>query len=135
LLLASIVIWAYGQVITKRLKTLNFIHVNIHLGMSLTLASGILYPVFVKNPTSIGIMIEALIWCGIPSTFSSFCFIGAITISKQTGILTLFQFISVIIGYFVSIFRYNESLNILCIIGTIFLLIGLFKAVLNKEVR
>lgn len=49
----------------------------------------------------------AIIMCGIPTTVASFFFIGAVTISKHTGVLTLFVSVSVLNGYFFSIFRYK----------------------------
>lgn len=68
---------------------------------------------------------------GLVVTFSQIGFIGATTMTKNTGVLTMFMFVGVIVGYFVSIFKYNEPLNPICTIGTILIVLGLSKIVLK----
>ncbi len=46
-------LWAYSQVITKRLKGVNAIQINIHLGIFFMLGTGITYPTQVINPVPI----------------------------------------------------------------------------------
>ncbi len=42
--------WAYGQIITKTLKSVNSIQINIHLGVMLFWTSALCYPTYVTNP-------------------------------------------------------------------------------------
>jgi hypothetical protein len=50
MLLLAIGMWGYAQVITKRIKTINFLHVNIHLAFYLTIPAALFYPILVTNP-------------------------------------------------------------------------------------
>lgn len=61
------------------------------------------------------------------------CFIGSVTMIQNTGVLTMLGFISVILGYFVSVFKYKEQINIFCIIGAILILFGLGKILLKDN--
>jgi hypothetical protein len=40
-------IWAYGTIIIKNVIGLNSIQINFYIGIFLTLANAILYPIFV----------------------------------------------------------------------------------------
>ena len=64
---------------------------------------------------------------------SQIIFIGAITITRNTGVLTMFMFVGVIVGYLISVLRYNEEINPICTIGSILIIIGLSKIVLKEK--
>lgn len=66
-------------------------------------------------------------------SISSISFIGAITMTKNTGVLTMFMFVGVIVGYMISVFKYNEAINPICIIGTVLIIYGLSKIVLKPK--
>lgn len=61
------------------------------------------------------------------------CFIGAIVMTKNTGVLTMFQFSSVIYGYLVSVLKYHEPINPICIVGGFLIIFGLGKIVLKDK--
>jgi len=61
-------------------------------------------------------------------------FIGAITMVKNTGVLTILGFVSVIVGYIVSITKYKEQINPFCTIGGILIVFGLAKIVLKDKI-
>jgi len=61
------------------------------------------------------------------------CFIGSLTMTKNTGILTMLTFVSVIFGYFVSILKYKEEINPFCTIGTVLIVFGLAKILLKSN--
>jgi drug/metabolite transporter (DMT)-like permease len=61
-------------------------------------------------------------------------FIGALTMTKQTGVLNMFNFVNILFGYLISIFRYHESPNFITNIGIIFVFMGVWKTVFNKEI-
>lgn len=62
-----------------------------------------------------------------------FCFITAVTLTKNTGVLTMLLSLSVIFGYLVSIFRYGEQVNPISSLGTVLIIFGLSRIVFNKE--
>ena len=53
--------------------------------------------------------------------------------TQNTGVLTMFVFVSVIEGYLVSVLKYNEQVNPICIMGAILMLYGLAKIVLKND--
>jgi hypothetical protein len=73
----------------------------------------------------------AIIAGGAVMTFGQITFIGAITMTKNTGVLSMFGFVCVIEGYIVSIFKYNESINPFCVGGALMIVFGLAKIVLK----
>jgi len=100
-------LWAYAQVITKRLNGINAIQINIHLGLFFLFTSGIFYPAQVEAPVSVQKIIISLFVGGVVMAIGQITFIGATIMTKNTGVLTMFVFVCVIVGYIVSVFRYN----------------------------
>jgi len=125
--------WAYAQVITKRLHGVNSIQINVHLGLFFLFTSGILYPTQVVKPVSIEKNIIALFASGLLITIAQITFIGATTMTKNTGVLTMFMFVGVIVGYLVSVFKYNEAINPICTAGAALIVFGLSKIVLKDK--
>ena len=125
--------WAYGQVLTKSIIGVNSIQINIHLGIFLIFFSGLMYPQFVVNPVPREKLIMNIFVGGFFMAISQIIFIGAITITRNTGVLTMFMFVSVIVGYLISVLRYNEEINPICTIGSILIIIGLSKIVLKEK--
>ena len=66
-------------------------------------------------------------------TLGQITFIGATTMTKNTGVLTMFVFVCVIEGYLVSVLKYNEPVNPICIMGAILIIFGLAKIVLRTN--
>ncbi len=120
-------LWAYGQIITKTLREVNSIQINFHLGLSIFISSAIIYPSQVLHPVDTNVFLEAIFASGLLMVIAQIFFIGAITMTKNTGILTMLCFLSVIVGYFVSIVKYKEQINPFCSIGTLLIIFGLVK--------
>lgn len=78
-------------------------------------------------------MLWSLLYTGLVGAIGQFFFIAGLQIAKSTGSGAIIGFISVIIGYFVSIFRYNEEINPLCVIGSLLVLYGIYKAIFSKS--
>ena len=47
--------------------------------------------------------------------------------------LTPFIFTSIIVGYIVSLVRYGEEVNEVCLVGVVFIVVGIIMIVRNKE--
>ena len=127
------IMWAYAQVITKRLHGVNSIQINVYLGLFFLFTSGVLYPTQVTTPVPIEKYIISFFVSGIVITIAQITFIGATTMTKNTGVLTMFMFVGVIVGYLVSVFKYNEAINPICTAGAILIIFGLSKIVLKDK--
>ena len=79
-------------------------------------------------------MIIGLFLTGIPITMGQIFFIGATLMTKNTGLLTMFSFVSVIYGYLISVLKYHEQINIVCIIGALLIVFGLGKILLTSKI-
>ena len=99
--------WAYAQIITKRIHRMNAIQINVHLGLFFMFATGIVYPTQVEKPVEMPTFFTGIIAGGVVMTIGQITFIGATTMTKNTGVLTMFGFMSVIVGYVVSVCKYN----------------------------
>ncbi len=100
-------IWAYGTIVVKNIVELNSLHINLHFGIFITIVNGILYQIFVENPKSISVMVWGFFLCGAPMALGNILYIYALTINKNTGLVTICTSSAVVVGYIISIFRYH----------------------------
>ena len=70
---------------------------------------------------------------GLPLTIGQLMIISSLTITKNYGMLTPFMFTNIIVGYLVSIFRYEEKVNGICLFGAVAIVIGVVFIVRNKD--
>lgn len=59
-------------------------------------------------------------------------FVIGLSIAVNTGIVTLMSFNAVIISYLISVFRYGEAINYVCLAGGALIIYGVVTVVLNK---
>jgi hypothetical protein len=102
-----LIAWAYGQISLKKCINVHSVQVNFHFGIVLTIISAFLYPIFVTNPVPMSKIYLALLICGAPIALSNLLYVHAMRINSNTGLLNLLMFISVVVGYGLSIFRYG----------------------------
>jgi drug/metabolite transporter (DMT)-like permease len=133
--IGSNVLWAYAQVITKKLNGVNPVQLNLHLGIIYAIGTGLLYPSMVEKQVEVSNFLVGIIACGFVTAFSQIFFIGAIKMTKNTGVVTTFSFNSVIVGYLVSVIKYNEPINPVCIIGAGLILFGLLRILLKDKTQ
>ena len=60
-------------------------------------------------------------------------FNGAVTLSHRYGLVAPFQFAAIIVGYLISVLRYGEPLNIICVTGTIAIVVGVIFVLKYKD--
>ena len=53
--------------------------------------------------------------------------------STNYGTLTPFIFTSIIFGYVVSVVRYGEDINMICVVGALAIVMGIVNIVRNKD--
>jgi len=81
-------------------------------------------------------MVIGFLLCGVPMAVGNILYIYALTINKNTGLVTICISSAVVVGYLISIFRYNETINYICLFGSICIIIGLYVALTsNKEMK
>jgi drug/metabolite transporter (DMT)-like permease len=85
-------------------------------------------PIFTNNPL---LFAECILKQGIVIAFGQTFFMLALLVSKKSGPVCMIGFTSVIFSYFLSVFRYNEPLNLLCIAGSLIALIGIYYTVIK----
>ena len=95
------------MVLTKQMVDINCVQINFHFSSLIMFSTGILYPLYVPQRFDISKILWALLYVGLPISVAGFMFNAALTMSNKTGALSISIFLSVIIGYFISIFRYN----------------------------
>ena len=79
------------------------------------------------------LFVKSVFYSGLLMVVGQICFVGSLTMTKNTGILTMLTFISVILGYLISIIKYKEQINPFCTIGTLLILLGLAKILLKSD--
>jgi hypothetical protein len=99
-------IWAYGVVVVKNIQCLNAFHINFYFGCVLTIMSGLLYPI-VESKTSIETLLYGFLYFGSPIAIGNILYTHALKINHNTGLTTLCISEGVVVGYLISIFRYN----------------------------
>lgn len=129
----TMTIWAYGTIVVKDIINLNAIQINLYTGIFMTVTSGLLYPIFVSVKQPLFTMFIGLFLCGLPMAVGNLIYVYALTINKNTGIATLCITSSVFIGYILSIFRYHEQVNYICLLGSVCIVLGLAKSLMAKK--
>ena len=131
------VMHAYGVVLTKKLKNTNGIQINYYLGLLVLFQGAPLVPYGFSDPQyvtpTMSEFLTLLILGGIPMTLGQMFYILALTLTPNYGMLTPFMFTSIIFGYLMSIFRYGESVNVICLIGAVAIAFGIVFIVRCKD--
>ncbi len=63
---------------------------------------------------------------------ANYLFNFAIYMAENIGVTSILSQISVVIGYFYSVTRYGEEINVICLLGSV-LLIGSIYVILFKK--
>ena len=118
----------YAVVTTKKLIETNTIQLNFILGCLILLSSAVMMPSAMADPnyhkpTNIE-MLYAFLFTGMPMALGQFIGVSAFIMSKNLGIVTPFQFSNIILGYLVSVLRYDEKINVVCLMGGIAITLG-----------
>lgn len=59
-------------------------------------------------------------------------FVISLALAEDVGMTTMMTSSNIVVGYIVSIIRYHEQINIFCLLGSIFIVVGLTKIVLHS---
>ena len=70
---------------------------------------------------------------GIPLFIAQFVFIGALSMCKNHGVLTMINFTTIAYSSLVSYFRYGETINNAIMVGIVFVFAGVWQAIYYKN--
>lgn len=97
--------WSYAIVLTKNINA-NTFQINFIMGLIIMSVGTIAYP-FTTNSSTYPTLLLAIILTGVPITIYHTLNIAALRMTKNTGVVSMMAFFSVVISYGISIFRYN----------------------------
>jgi hypothetical protein len=100
-------LWAYALLRVRVFVNTNHLQINFHLGTMFIISSGFLYPIRVSNPQHPYKLLIAFFVTGTVMALAQMFMVPALRLNKNTGVLNSCQFISVIVGYAISYFRYG----------------------------
>ena len=128
---------AFAVVSTKKLICTNALQINFMLGVLFMIASSLLLPSALADlnyhrPTFSEIL-EAIVFTGIPVSFGQLLGVSAFLMTKKLGMITPFQFSNIVLGYLISIFRYDEDINVICLAGGIMIILGVIFIIRFKD--
>lgn len=124
--------WASAQILVREVSNKNHLVINFNFGIILTVFSSLLA---IANPDKIvannGTLFAQCILCqGLLIALAQAFFMSALLLSKKSGPITMVGFVGVIISYLISVFRYQEPLSIICVVGAALALVGIFRTVM-----
>ena len=117
-----------GMVLTKKMKNTNAVQINYFLGVLLLFSSAVMLPAAFSDPDyhrpDVREFFLAVLISGVPMTISQLLVIEAMLLTKKYGMLIPFQFTSIIVAYGISVIRYDESINVVCLLGGMAIVLG-----------
>lgn len=103
-----VILWAYGVVITRMSKS-NTFQINFILGLAfyfIGIACLPYMPSLGYTPITFTNLLYSILLTGFPCFMVQILAITALTMTKQTGILNIINFTSILVSYLISIFFY-----------------------------
>lgn len=130
-LLVSMVIWSYGVLITQEAQCHSF-EIVFHFAIMNLFFSAIAYTILPnKRPTEE--IYESFIWIGFFLLLAEICFTSALNLAENIALTNVTAFFVVVVGYGISILRYGETVDIISVLGTVLVLVGVSFVVLTKD--
>lgn len=130
--------WAHNIMLTKDFRYVSPLQVNLHLGITSSIVSGLLFfvalpgaPLSGRPVLSLSESFQTFSLVGVSMCLSSLCYIGSMKVTKKSGAATIVGFTAVVLGYFISIFRYGEVPNVVGLAGSLSILVGLVLVLLK----
>lgn len=76
---------------------------------------------------------ESFLWTGLPMGLGETLFTLSLSIGNNVGLVSIVGYSTVVIAYILSILRYGERINAICMIGAIFVIGGVVKITFEKS--
>lgn len=122
--------WAYAITTTKSIHA-NTFQINLITGIITQITGALIYP-FTTNTITYSELLLAILLTGIPLTVMQTLYITALKMSTNSGMITITGFISVGVGYLVSVFRYGEKPDLVTSAGVGLALFGVWLTIFGK---
>ena len=125
--------WAVAILITRSVKSKNAVENNLNFGVILTLTAGVIFFLYPENKYSEDpwMMLKCMVYQGVPLAVSQHFFMLALVLSDKSGIITMVGFVGMVFSYFLSVIRYDESLNWICVVGALLVTLGVYRIVIT----
>ena len=111
LLIFTMMCHGYGIMITKKFVGVHTTHVNFNQGLLIFFTSAFAFPIAEAsnnyNRMDFEHFLKSVLFSGIPMTIGQLSYIGALILTKNMGVITTLSFISIVLGFLISIFRYG----------------------------
>jgi hypothetical protein len=107
--------------------------VSYHLGIVFIFMTGITYCSGYIPTLEPSTIIYTILSSGIVAAGCQILYISAVNLTKNTGILTISNFLSILTSYFISFFQYEEPINIICVAGLGIIVYGVWTVVFKKD--
>ena len=121
------------MIITKDLKQTNTVQLNFTSGlMYIWIGTAFSFPYQNTRLVTPYELIWDILLIGGPIALATFLYMYGLTLSKKTGNLTITNFSTVIIGYIISILRYGEKPDLIGILGSILIFVGIILVLIKK---
>lgn len=114
---------------TKNLKSDSFA-ITFHIGVLLVVVNGLMMVLggTKTDKWSISEVIFDFVGVGVVLGLSNLFQTLSVRLQNKTGNATMVGFWAVILGYLISVFRYKEEVNLIGVVGSIVIFIGLVVA-------
>ena len=86
-----------------------------------------------KEPKEATIYCWAALLTSLPQTIASQLAAIALVMTKNSGIVSLFMTVSVIVSYSIDTLRYNLTFNPIALIGSLLIITGITLTILKKS--
>ena len=121
------------MVVIKDIKHMKPFQIALNLGLVLFTTSGLLYCACGSGSFNMGKLVESVLLSGSLTAITANTIITATSMVKNTGTITILIFANVVVGYFISLFVYKESQNLICLLGVVFIVVGVSKAIFQRD--
>jgi drug/metabolite transporter (DMT)-like permease len=127
------ILWAYSASMVKSIKMKDSCEINFHLSIVLLIFAAIYYCLFEVEQKSWEVYAGTILFSSIPIGIGQIVYTVSLTLTRNTGILTLFLSLSIIVGYSYSLVRYHENINPIAVLGGVLIITGLAIVILLKD--
>lgn len=125
--------WASAIILVRYVKCRKVAELNMNFGLIMTLASGVVY-IFYPHNSFEGqpwLFAKCMLIQGVLLALAQHFFMLALVLTSRSGITTMVGFVGMVFSYFLSVWRYSEPLNGICVGGAALVIFGVYLIVIK----
>ena len=104
--------------------------------MVMLFATALLLPIGLQddnfNKPGFEDLLKLVVFTCIPMSLGQLAVNQSLLMTKNYGLVTPFMFSSIISGYMVSVIRYGEEMNVICLMGAVSIVLGVTFMIRSK---